>query len=153
MPVNFDAIAMTEGEKYTTDVFRKRKAEVDGIFKKQNRISEVTAFVNPLQAVQYSSMALCGTDYNHYMDFQNQAESYRLYFVNVMNDFMSTHTRTGDWDTQFGRDVYKLITPFQQKQLPLNTAMAQQPLPFIALLSWLIISFFLVFTTNLIKLQ
>jgi len=152
LPVNFDAVAMIESEKYTTDVFRKRKAEVDGIFKKQNYISEWAAFLNPAQAIQYSSMALCGTDYNHYKDFQSKAEEYRLYYVNVMNEYMSKHTKTGDWKTSFGKETYKLTSPFAYKPVPLSFAVQQQPLPFFALLFWILVCSICILFTNRIKL-
>jgi ABC-2 type transport system permease protein len=152
LPVNFDAIAMIESEKYTTDVFRKRKTEIENIFKKQNQISELASFINPTQAMQYSSMALCGTDYNHYTDFQNQAEEYRLYFVNVMNEYMSTHTKSGDWDTKFGKETYQLTQPFTFRPASLSFAIKNQPLPFVALICWIIICAMLIVLTNRIKL-
>jgi ABC-2 type transport system permease protein len=152
LPVNFDAIAMIESEKYTTDVFRKRKAEVDEIFEKQNAISEWAAFLNPAQAMQYSSMALCGTDFNHFRDFQNQAEEYRLYYVNVMNEYMSTHTKTGDWKTSFGKETYELTTPFIYQPVSLSFALQHQPLSFGALIFWAIACTILIALTNRIKL-
>ena len=153
LPVNFDAIAMIESEKYTTDVFRKRKAEIDNVFEKQNLISELVSFINPAQAIQYSSMALCGTDYNHFTDFQNQAEEYRLYYVNVMNEYMSTHTKSGDWSTKFGKETYQLTQPFIHKPVLLSFALQNQPLPFTALLCWVLLCALLIFKTNTIKLQ
>lgn len=153
LPVNFDAIAMIESENYTTDVFRKRKDEIDDVFKKQNRISEWATFLNPAQAMQYSSMALSGTDYSHYANFQSQAEDYRLYFVNTMNEFMSTHTKSGDWDSKFGKEAYELVKPSVYQPQPLAFAIAHQQLAFFALLFWVIICGVLISFTNKIRLQ
>ena len=139
-------------EKYTTEVFRKRKSEIDEIFNNQNTISEWVSFLNPAQAMQYSSMALCGTDYAHFRDFQNQAEAYRLYYVNVMNEYMSTHTKTGDCKTAFGKESYELTTPFIYKPVSLSFAFQHQPLPFAALLVWIVICVVLIMLTNRIKL-
>lgn len=151
LPVNFDAIAMIESEQYTTEVFRKRKQEVDELFIKQNKISEWAGFLNPAQALQYSSMAICGTDYSHYHDFQNQAENYRLYFVNTMNEYMSSHTRSGDWGTKFGKDTYELVKPFSYQPAALSFAFKHQQLSFAALLVWTIICILIIYRTNKIK--
>jgi ABC-2 type transport system permease protein len=152
LPVNFDAVAMIESENYTTEVFRKRRAEVDAVFRKQNRISEATAFLNPAQAMQYSSMALCGTDYAHYTDFQNQAEDYRLYFVNTMNEYMSTRTKAGDWSTKFGRESYELVKPFYYREASIGFALKNQPFSFAALLCWFTLCVLFVLVTRKIKL-
>lgn len=112
LPVNFDAVAMVESEKYTTMVYRRRFGEVERQYQKQNAVSEWCGFINPFQAVQYSSMALCGTAYSHFKDFHAQAERYRLYFVNTMNEFMSTHTKSGDWSTAFGKELFQTVHPF-----------------------------------------
>lgn len=152
LPVNFDAIAMAESEKYTTEVYRKRMAEVRSIFGKQNNISLFASFINPFQAVQYGSMALSGTDYAYFIHFQDAAEDYRLYFVNTMNDFMATHTTSGDWRTKFGTDTYTIVPPFHYTSPPLLWSMRQQPLAFIALLAWAAISLLLIRSTNKINI-
>ncbi|MBX2923866.1 MAG: DUF3526 domain-containing protein [Chitinophagaceae bacterium] len=140
LPVNFDAIAMMESEKYTTEVYRKRIAEVRNIFTKQNNISLLASFINPYQAVQYCSMALSGTDYAHFIHFQDKAEDYRLYFVNTMNDFMAKHTKSGDWRTKFGTETYKMVEPFEYTAPSLIWSIRHQPVAFISLFVWLVLS-------------
>lgn len=152
LPVNFDAIAMMESEKYTTNVYRKRIAQVQDIFQKQAGISHAAAFINPFQSVQYLSTALCGTDYAHFSHFQKQAEDYRLYFVNAMNGFMATHTKSGDWKTKFGPDTYKIVTPFTYKEASLGWTLKEAILFFVAFLLWTIWCTLLVLRTNKINL-
>ncbi|MBN8857731.1 MAG: DUF3526 domain-containing protein [Sphingobacteriales bacterium] len=152
LPVNFDAIAMMESEKYTTEVYRKRIAEVRNIFTKQNNISLLGSFINPFQAVQYCSMALSGTDYAHFIHFQDAAEDYRLYFVNTMNEFMAKHTRGGDWRTKFGAETYQLVTPFHYSAPSLSWSIRQQPVSFIALLVWVALSMLLIRSTKKINI-
>lgn len=152
LPVNFDAIAMVESEKYTTGVFRKRIAEVRNIFNNQNNISLYASFINPFQAAQYTSMALCGTDYPHFVHFQDTAESYRLYFVNTMNEFMATHTKSGDWKTKFGQDTYRNVNPFSYTVPSVSWGIKQQPVAFIAMLSWILLCLFLMKSTNKINI-
>lgn len=152
LPVNFDAIAMIEGEKYTTAAFRKRYAEILSIFNKQNKISFAASFINPVQAIQYSSMSLCGTNITDYSHFQFQAEEYRLYFVNLMNDYMAKNTQSGSWDTKFGIESYSLVKPFTYERLSLTDSILQQPLSFIALFFWAGICIILIIRTNTIKI-
>ncbi len=152
LPVNFDAVAMIESEKYTTMVYRKRYAEVEDLFQKQNALSEWCGSINPFQAIQYSSMALCETDYSHFKDFHAQAEKYRLYFVNAMNEFMSTHTQSGDWSTTFGKELYQTIHPFEYISPSASWSIAQQPVSLALLVYWLIVSFILVYSTRKIAI-
>ncbi|MBC7922993.1 MAG: DUF3526 domain-containing protein [Ferruginibacter sp.] len=152
LPVNFDAIAMVESERYTTQIYRKRLGEVRSIFNRQNRISQFATFLNPFQTVQYTSMALCGTDYAQFTYFQDQAERYRLYFVNTMNEFMATHTKSGDWKTKFGQEVYRHIRPFNYREPAAGWAIGQQGPAFIALMSWLLVCFVLVKATKRVRI-
>ncbi|MFT3701273.1 MAG: DUF3526 domain-containing protein [Agriterribacter sp.] len=152
LPVNLDAIAMVESEKYTTEVYRKRIEEVRYIFNKQNNISLISSFINPFQAIQYCSMALSGTDYAHFIHFQDAAEDYRLYFVNTMNDFMATHTKSGDWRTKFGPDTYKIVTPFNYTAPSSGWSIRHQPVAFIAMFIWILICVLLIQSTQKIKM-
>ena len=149
LPVNFDAIAMVESEKYTTSVYRKRMGEVRTIFRHQNQFTTLSAFLDPVQAVQTTSQALCGTDYRQFSAFQDQAEDYRLYFVNAMNDFMAAHTKSGDWTTAFGPAVYRIIRPFTYQEPRLGWLLRHEPLGFAALLFWLVMSGLLLFNLKL----
>ncbi|MFT3948188.1 MAG: DUF3526 domain-containing protein [Agriterribacter sp.] len=152
LPVNFDAIAMMESEKYTTEVYRKRIAGVRNIFTKQNNVSLLASFINPYQAVQYCSMALSGTDYAHFIHFQDRAEDYRLYFVNTMNDFMAKHTKSGDWRTKFGTETYKIVEPFEYTTPPLTWSIRHQPVAFISLFVWLVLSLLFIQSTKRINI-
>lgn len=152
LAVNFDAIAMVESEKYTTGIYRKRIAEVQDVFQKQNGISHAAAFINPFQSIQYLSRALCGTDYAHFTFFQKQAEDYRLYFVNTMNGFMAAHTRSGDWKTKFGSDTYKIVSPFTYKEASLNWILKESLLFSVAFLLWMVWCCLLIQQTNKITL-
>ncbi|MGF7079645.1 DUF3526 domain-containing protein [Mucilaginibacter sp. UYCu711] len=146
LPVNFDAVAMVESEKYTTSVYRKRVGEVRAIFNRQNRAAQVCAFIDPYQAIQSTSMALSGTDYLQFTRFQDNTEDYRLYFVNQMNAFMATHTRSGDWTTPFGKDVFRSIAPFCYKEPKLCSILLQEAPAFIALGLWCLICTGLILT-------
>ncbi|HVU94697.1 MAG TPA: DUF3526 domain-containing protein [Puia sp.] len=148
LSVNFDAIAMVESEKYTTMVYRKRFGQVEGQFQKQNAFCEWIGLADPFQAIQSCSMALCGTDYDHFRQFHAQAEQYRLYFVNTMNEFMVTHTKTGDWSTSFGRDLYQTIEPFAYHPPPVGWSLARRPVSFVLLLFWLAICPLLIHSTR-----
>lgn len=152
LPVNFDAIAMMESEKYTTSIYRRRIADVQDVFHQQASISHAAAFINPFQSVQYVSRALCGTDYPHFTFFQKQAEDYRLYFVNTMNGFMAMHTKTGDWKTKFGPDTYKLVIPFSYKEAPFRWTLKESFQFFVAFLLWIIWCAFLISPTNKIQI-
>lgn len=146
LPVNFDAIAMVESEKYTTSIYQKRTDEVRDLFSRQNQFTTLSAFLNPIQAVQSTSMALCGTDYLQFSVFQDNAENYRLYFVNAMNDYMVSHTKNGDWTTTFGQHVYQAIRPFSYREPGVGWTIRHELTGFSAMLFWLMVSGLLIVT-------
>ncbi|GAB3221338.1 ABC transporter permease [Spirosoma arcticum] len=153
LPINFDAVAMVESEKYTTQIYRKRIGDVRYVFAQQNRLGQLAGFVNPFQAVQGVSMALCGTDYAQFTHFQDETEQYRLYFVNAMNEFMATHTKSGDWKTRFGPEAYRAIRPFTYAEPPVGWAIRQQGVACLALTGWLLICFGLIYLTRTIPFR
>ncbi len=153
LPINFDAVAMVESEKYTTQIYRKRIGDVRNVFARQNRLSQLAGFVNPFQAVQGVSMALCGTDYAQFTHFQDQTEQYRLYFVNTMNEFMASHTKSGDWKTKFGPKSYRAIRPFTYQEPPVSWAIGQQWVACFALTGWLLLGWGLIYLTRTIPIR
>lgn len=140
LPVNFDAVAMVESEQYTTRVYRQRQEAVRTIFRHQNQFTTLGGLLDPVLAVQNASRALCGTDYLQFTAFQDQAETYRLYFVNAMNGYMAAHTRSGDWTTTFGPAVYGRVQPFAYQEPRLGWVLRREALGFAALLGWLAVS-------------
>ena len=137
LPVNFDAIQMQEGEKYTSMVYNKHFTDLQATYNAQNRVSEITSLVNPFLAIRQLSMALSGSDYTTHADFQQQAEKHRFELVALMNNYMRDHSKTGDWDFKVNKEVWSQLPSFQYKTPDFSAVINRNWLSLLSIIVWL----------------
>lgn len=85
LPFNYGGYIMAEGEKITAKIYSDHQKELNRTFEKQNSITTLVGFLNPYLSLKNISMALTASDFNTYVDFQNQAETYRYQLAQKMN--------------------------------------------------------------------
>ncbi len=85
LPINYSGFVMAEGEKISATIYNRHFADLLAIYARQNRFARAVAFIDPYMAIKNGSMALSGTDYASYIDFQRQAEQYRYNMAQKMN--------------------------------------------------------------------
>jgi ABC-2 type transport system permease protein len=139
LPVNFDAIQMQEGEKYSSMVYQKHFTELQNTFNKQNKLSEIVGLVNPFLAIRQASMALSGSDYVSYADFQQQAEAYRFKLVETMNNYMRDNSKTGDWYFTVNKELWSKVPDFQYKEPSISKVLSNNSLALLALGIWVMV--------------
>lgn len=156
LPVNWSGIAMQAGEEYTDKVYDQEFSTVENIFKKQNRLSEWSSFINPYLAIRHLSMAFAGTDYDHHVAFAKGAENYRRTFVKKMNKDMEVNHKPGIayGDYNVGIELWDSIEPFKYQLPNVNTILSNQWRSILALSLWIIGLFFSVsiFSINISKI-
>ena len=144
LPVNWSGIAMQAGEEYTDKVYDQEFTTVENIFKKQNRLSEWSSFINPYQAIRHLSMAFAGTDYDHHVAFAKGAENYRRAFVKKLNKDMEVNHKPGIayGDYNVGKEMWDSIEPFNYQLPNVSGILSNQWRSLGALLLWLVGLFF-----------
>jgi len=156
LPVNWGGIAMQAGEEYTDKVYDQEFTKVENIFKKQNRLSEWSSFINPYLAIRHLSMAFAGTDYDHHVAFANGAENYRRGFVKKLNKDMEVNHKPGIafGDYNVGKEMWDSIEPFNYQLPNASTIISSQWRSIVSLLFWLIGLFFSasIFSKNISKI-
>lgn len=85
LPFNYGGYIMAEGEKITANIYSNHQRQLNQVFEQQNNITTATGFLNPYLALKNISMALTASDFETYVDFQQQAESYRYSLAQQMN--------------------------------------------------------------------
>jgi len=85
LPFNYAGYIMHEGEKISSDIYNHHQRELMATYEKQNSFNRYTGFINPYIAMKNFSMALAGSDFASYRDFQEQAEKYRYSMAQQMN--------------------------------------------------------------------
>lgn len=91
LPFNYSGFVMAESEKISARLYNEHFHRLLAIYDRQNRFSRAMAFLNPYLAIRNLSMALSGTDFASYVDFQRQAEQYRYALAQKMNDLQMQH--------------------------------------------------------------
>jgi len=96
LPFNYGGYIMAEGERITSGIYSDHQRKLNKIFEKQNSFTSFVSILNPYLALKQLSMALTASDFNTFVDFQNQAEAYRYQLAQKMNklqiDKISNHS-------------------------------------------------------------
>jgi ABC-2 type transport system permease protein len=99
LPINYNGLVMTEGERLTTEAYRQFLGELLDAYGRQARLVELGGLVSPFLAMRSVSMALAGVDVPHAMEFERQAEDYRYTLIQSLNE-LHVH------EVEYGRDRY-----------------------------------------------
>ena len=85
LPFNYGGYIMAEGEKITSTIYSDHQRELNQTFRRQSSITAIAGLLNPYLSLKQISMALTAADFNTFVDFQRQAESYRYQLAQKMN--------------------------------------------------------------------
>ncbi len=86
LPFNYSGFVMREGEKITSSLYKKHHKKLVNIYESQNDVTIFSSFINPFTAIKLVSMTMAGTDFSSYINFQNQADTYRYELAQTMNE-------------------------------------------------------------------
>ncbi|MCU0443836.1 MAG: DUF3526 domain-containing protein [Microscillaceae bacterium] len=136
LPINFDGVAMQEGEKYSSMIYNKHFDKVKQVFRAQNRVSEWISLINPYLAIRQLSMGLAGSDYGHFVDFQEKAENYRFNLVKTMNEYHANNSKYGDWEFTANEKLWQQIPQFQYLAPQWTSIAGNYAFAYVSLLVW-----------------
>ena len=85
LPFNYSGFVMQEGERLSTATYLRHQSNLVSIFKSQQAVIRIASWIDPFLAIKQWSMSLSGTDYEMYLDFQQQSEAYRFKLAQTMN--------------------------------------------------------------------
>lgn len=142
LPFNYGGYIMREGERLSTEVFRRHQLELIEKYEQQQKVVAWTALINPYIAIKNLSMSLSGTDFQAYRSFQHQAEEYRYRLAQTMNELqiklISNKTKSSaDKKAAISQKYWLDFSDFQQEQLPLQAIIENSWYPFLTLFIWL----------------
>jgi ABC-2 type transport system permease protein len=142
LPINFDAIAMQEGERYSSMIYNKHFERLRQDYLIQNKISQYASLVDPFIGVRNFSMSLAGSDIASAFSFQEQAESYRFEMVKYLNNYLRDFSVTGEWDKKASSSIYSNIPDFHFTPISMNDRLKDNALSIVSLFMWAIICAF-----------
>ncbi|MEM8523310.1 MAG: DUF3526 domain-containing protein [Bacteroidota bacterium] len=142
LPFNFSGYVMREGERLSTETFRRHKLHLMERYQQQQNLLRWTAVVNPYIAIKNLSMAMSGTDFLAYRNFQDQTEEYRYDLAQTMNELQIKHisnnaSSSADKKAVISQQYWKDFADFQHQFLSFKAMAKQEALSIFSLLFWL----------------
>jgi ABC-2 type transport system permease protein len=149
LPFNYSGFQMREGERISAQIYNYHFKKLLNDYRRQNRISKVSAFFNPYQAIRNISMSLAGTDFESYVTFQQEAEDYRYQLAQTMNELqmkLISNKKPGPNDKPYtiSQDHWKSLPDFKPQFHGIGTALRSEAWALISLLGWSVLSILLI---------
>jgi ABC-2 type transport system permease protein len=144
LPFNYSGYVMREGEKLSAETYKKHQAVLVETYQKQQNVVRFTAFLNPYMAIKNLSMALSGTDYSAYNDFQNQAEDFRYKLAQTMNELQIKYIAnkvksSADKKAIISSKNWKDLPDFHHQFLNLGMVLKNEIVSIISLILWIMV--------------
>ncbi|MEL7003481.1 MAG: DUF3526 domain-containing protein [Bacteroidota bacterium] len=146
LPFNYGGLVMSEGERITANIYNKHKVRLLDLYRDQNQLTRKLAVINPYLAVKNLSMALCGTDFESYVDFQHQTEDYRYNLAQTMNELQIKYINPGKVSGSEGKqhvvsnERWKEFPDFQHDFFELGSVLQNELYSIFSIIIWLAIS-------------
>ena len=138
---------MGEGEKISATIYNRHYQTLLATFERQNQFARTMAFLNPYLAIRNLSMALADTDFSSYVDFQQQAETYRFSMAQKMNELQMHYIRADalgptDGPNRIDRHHWEELPDFTYQSRLVSAAMGGEWLSVAAFGFWLVVLLF-----------
>lgn len=142
LPFNYSGFVMREGERLSAEIFNRHQSQLVSIFLQQQSVIRFTAVLNPYLAIKNLSMALSGTDYMAFKDFQEQTETYRYDLAQHMNELQMEHIantvkNSAEKGAVISKSYWENTPDFEHQFLSLFTVLRYELLSFLSLFLWL----------------
>ena len=143
LPVNFSGILMQADEEYGNEVWDKHFGALYAQLQLQKRNYQLSGLFNPFASIQSLSMGAAGTDMFHHLDFLEQAEHYRRFFIKKLNDeYAFGGSKTGDRNWKADTAFFQSVKDFNYQFPGFFSLASKYVLDIMFLLFWSIILLF-----------
>ncbi|WP_394749346.1 ABC transporter permease [Spongiimicrobium salis] len=158
LPFNYAGFVMREGEKISADLYKKHYAGLLENYENQNKSTRLIALINPYMAIKQLSMTFSGTDFLNYVDFQEQADTYRYALSQKMNNlqmqYISPKRESGSEGKTHvvGHEHWEEFPDFKHEPMPFKQVMNEAIPALVSLVLWVFLSIgLLLFTAKRAK--
>jgi len=143
LPINYGGFIMKESEKVSSNIYEKHKLKLVQNYIQQQNFVKWGAIISPYMSIKNISTALTGTNYLEYVNFQNQAEKYRYYLAQELNDLHINYVSnkfksSADKRSALDNKHWKMIKDFKYNYKTTNQVVKKEILSIIALFVWFV---------------
>ncbi len=142
---NYAGFQMKEGERISSQIYNKHKQNLNRVFKNQNNLMSYTGFLNPYICIKEISLLLSNTDFETYLDFQEQAEKYRYELAQEMNDLqikLIPNKKLSDTAKTYSisKHHWATLKDFNYTKPKITNLLKNNQIPILALIYWIILT-------------
>ncbi len=148
LPFNYGGLVGRTGEQLSADTYVKHQDRLLNLYRKQNTFSQLFEWVNPFVMIRNNSMAFCGSDFEAYSSFQQQAEAYRYALAQRMNELQmkyvgNVNPKEGSHLLHIDKKHWEAFPDFHYRFLTTGEVTQTGWPSLVALGFWLLVSFLL----------
>ena len=142
LPFNYSGFIMKKGEEITSKLYKKHYRNLVGVYEKQNTMTRYSSLINPFTAIKQLSMVIAGTDFTSYLDFQNQADTYRYNLAQTMNElqmeYISPKKESGSEGKTHvvGHEHWEEFEDFEHQPIEFSSSVKEAFPALLSLLLW-----------------
>lgn len=141
LPFNYSGFIMKEGEKLSAETFNRHQDSLIHIFNDQQGVLRITGLANPYLALKHLSMALAGTDYAAFTQFQRDTETFRYGLAQTLNDLQIQYisnmvSGSADKNAVIDRRFWEAMPDFEQGFPHLRDVFGREMMSWLAVVMW-----------------
>lgn len=153
LPFNYSGFVMREGEKISSQLYKKHYKDLVTTYNNQNNVTQFSALINPFTAIKQLSMTVSGTDFSSYIDFQKQADTYRYNLAQTMNELQMEYISSKATSSEGKINVvdhkhWEEFSDFEHKPTNFSISIKNAFWALISILLWGIVAFSLLILTS-----
>ncbi|QPK61866.1 DUF3526 domain-containing protein [Methylomonas sp. LL1] len=137
LPVGFVSLNRQHNDSYSVRVHALHFDRLRDNFARQQRLTHIASWLGPSLSIRSLSMALAGMDLAHQRNFEDAAEDYRHYFIDLTEDWDRERSHGTERSAKGKESDWRSVKAFEYQAPDIVFALKSARLDFIVLMGWL----------------
>ncbi|ATG90385.1 DUF3526 domain-containing protein [Methylomonas koyamae] len=137
LPVGFVSLNRQFNDTYSSKVHQLHFDRLRDNFAKQQQLAQLAGWLGPSLALRSLSMAIAGTDLAHQRDFEDAAEDYRRYFIDLTEEWDRERSRGTERSAKAEETDWRSVRDFAYTVPTVGYSLRASLLPLSLLSAWL----------------
>lgn len=143
LPVGFVSLNRQHNDQYSSRVHQLHFDHLRDSFQLQQRLSHLASWLGPSIAMRSISMSLAGMDLTHQRHFEDAAENYRHYFIDLTEEWDRERSHGTERSAKGSESDWRSVKDFSYSSPTLGFAFKTASLDVLVLSLWLVLALFL----------
>ncbi|MDZ4098662.1 MAG: DUF3526 domain-containing protein, partial [Methylophilaceae bacterium] len=143
LPVGFVSLNRQHSEGYSVRVHELHFDRLRDNFAVQQHLTHLASWLGPCIAIRSLSMAMAGMDLAHQRDFEDAAEEYRHYFIDLTEDWDRERSHGTEPGAKGQESDWRSVKAFDYQAPKIDFALTATSLDLIVLICWLSVAIML----------